>query len=178
MGFFVFGACAVAPQHRLYTPEIAETILERLGDGEGLIAICRSEGMPTAGAVRYWVSQDHDGFAARYAQARARGLEHLADEILELSDEANRDVKVNQDGREIVDYEVVARSKLRVDSRKWLLSKLMPKVYGDKLDLNHSGEMALKAIPDDGLDARIANLLGKAGTASSLGGAGASAEET
>lgn len=159
-------------KHRLYTPEIAETILERLADGEGLIAICRDPGMPTAGAVRYWVQTDHDGFAARYTGARARGYEHMADEIIELSDDSKRDVRTTEEGRDIVDYEVVARSKLRVDSRKWLLSKLLPKTYGDKLDLNHSGEMAMKAVPDDKLESRLVNLLGKAGVAVAVGGAG------
>lgn len=168
----------MAPRHRLYTPEIAETILERLSDGEGLIAICRDDGMPSDGAVRYWVESDHDGFATRYAQARARGVERLADEILELSDDATRDVKTTADGRETVDYEVVARSKLRVDSRKWLLSKLLPKTYGDKLDLNHSGEMSLKAVPDDKLESRLTDLLGKAGVVGGSGGKGAAQEPT
>lgn len=166
----------MAPKHRLYTPEISETILERLEDGEGLIAICRSEGMPSDGAVRKWVETDHDGFGARYAQARARGVERLADEILELSDDASRDVRTTEEGRDIVDYEVVARSKLRVDSRKWLLSKLLPKTYGDKIDLNHSGEMSLKAVPDDKLESRLADLIGKAGIAGALGGKGAAQE--
>ena len=166
----------MAPRHRLYSPEIAETILERLSDGEGLIAICRDKGMPSDGAVRHWVETDYDGFASRYAQARVRGVERLADEILELSDDNSRDVKLI-DGREVTDHEVVARSRLRVDSRKWLLSKLLPKTYGDKLDLNHSGEMALKAVTDDKLETRLADLLGKAGVVGAAGGKGAAQGE-
>jgi hypothetical protein len=151
----------MAPKHRLYTPEIAEEILERLEDGEPLTAICELEGMPSRGAVRQWVQVDHDGFAARYAQARARGIEHIADEILSISDDGTQDTKTTADGREITDYEVVARSRLRVDSRKWLLSKLLPKQYGDRLDLNHSGEVAIKDIPDDQLDSRMLALLSR-----------------
>lgn len=168
----------MAPQHRLYTHEIAETILERLADGEGLIAICRDAGMPSDGAVRHWVESDHDGFATKYTRARARGYERLADEILELSDDSRRDVRVGEDGREIVDHEVVARSRLRVDSRKWLLSKLLPKTYGDKLDLNHAGALEVKAVPDDKLDARLADLCGKAGIAGVVGGAAATGRAT
>ena len=162
----------MAPKHRLYSPEIAETILERLGDGEGLIAICRDDGMPSDGAVRHWVATDHDGFAAKYAQARARGYERLSDEILELSDDNSRDVRVGEDGRETVDYEVVARSRLRVDSRKWLLSKLLPKTYGDKIDVNHGGDVGVRNMTDEQLAARLADFAGKAGTAVAFGGAG------
>jgi hypothetical protein len=62
---------------------------------------------------------------------------------------------------------VVQRSKLRVDSRKWLLSKLAPKKYGDRTDVNLSGSIS---IPEEQLDARIAELLRKAGTLPALEG--------
>jgi Bacteriophage Sf6, terminase small subunit-like len=44
----------------------------------------------------------------------------------------------NKDGSTYtaLDAEHVQRSRLRVEARKWLLSKALPKVYGDKLDLN------------------------------------------
>lgn len=162
----------MAPRHRLYTPEIAETILERLADGEALKVICRDEGMPTSGAVHYWVVTDHDGFADRYARAREAGLAMMADDTLEIADDGSNDTYVDSDGNKRTDHDVVARSRLRVDTRKWLLSKLLPKTYGDKLDLNHSGEMNLKSIADDKLESRLADLLGKAGAAIALGGAG------
>ncbi|WP_408871303.1 hypothetical protein [Gluconobacter oxydans] len=71
----------MAPRHRLYTPEIAEEILERLSDGESLASICEREGMPSRGAVNHWVITDHDGFASRYACAREAGLMVMADDI-------------------------------------------------------------------------------------------------
>ena len=45
--------------------------------------------------------------------------------------------------------ESVQRSKLRVDTRKWLMSKLAPKKYGEKVDLEHSGEVAIKRVVSD-----------------------------
>ncbi len=152
----------MAGKTRLYTPEIAETILERLADGEGLIAICKDEGMPSDGAVRYWVEADTHGFSARYASARARGIERLADEILEISDDGRNDTYRDDEGNVRTDYDVVNRSKLRVDSRKWLLSKLLPKQFGERLDLNHSGEVGIKDVPDEGLAARAEALLKQA----------------
>jgi len=140
----------VAPRHRLYTPEIAHEILERLEEGESLASICAREGMPTEGGVRYWAQTDHDGFAAKYAQARARGLERHSDEIIAIADTA-------------IDAESASAARVRIDARKWILSKLLPKQYGDRLDLNHSGEVALNQVPDDTLDDRLKALLAKAG---------------
>ena len=136
----------MAPKHRLYTPEVAETILERLSDGEGLATICRDVGMPTEGAVRYWASTDYAGFAARYAQARVRGLEKMADDIITLADEAK-------------DVDSASAARVKVDARKWLLSKLLPRQFGDRVDVNVTGALEVRAIPDASLDDRLKTLL-------------------
>lgn len=143
----------------LYTPELADEILERLEEGEGLAAICDREGMPSRGAVRGWIAADYQGFSARYARARDQGLEALADEILQLSDDVPQD------------RDAVAKAKLQVDSRRWLLSKLLPAVYGDRLEL--AGEVGLKDVTDDRIQSRLADLLRAAGVADAAGGTGA-----
>ena len=112
-----------------YTPELAAEICERLAQGESLRGICRSEGMPPPSTVRWWVVDDVNGFAAQYARARDVGLDVMAEEILDISD--NR-----TDGPEDVSHR-----RLQVDSRKWFLSKLAPKRYGDRTaaDVNVTG---------------------------------------
>ena len=149
------------PKHRLYTPEIAETILEQLQDGMSLRDICDQEGMPSRGAVQWWVTNDHEGFASRYARARDTGLALLEDDLLSIADDGRNDT-YTVDGEERTNHDVVNRSKLRLDARKWLLSKRMPKVFGDRLDLNHSGEVAISTVPDDQLKARAEMLLAQA----------------
>ena len=62
----------------------------------------------------------------------------LADEILAISDDGLNDTYTDDDGNVRTATDVVARSRLRVDSRKWMLSKMLPKVYGDKL--THQGD--------------------------------------
>jgi hypothetical protein len=57
----------------------------------------------------------------------------MAEEIVEISDEGKRDTYIDAYGNERTDYDVIARSKLRVDTRKWLLAKMLPKVYGDRI---------------------------------------------
>lgn len=73
--------------------------------------------MPPESTVRRWVL-DNEDFAAQYARAREAGYQCMADEILEISDDKEGDP---------------SRDRLRVDTRKWLLSKCLPKIYGDKL---------------------------------------------
>ena len=80
----------------------------------------------------------------RYARAKADGLDVLADEILELADTPRVGVKTmtKPDGAvETVKGDMIERSRLQVDSRKWLLSKLAPKKYGDRLDVEHGGNI-------------------------------------
>lgn len=115
-----------------YTDEIAQEICSRLGAGESLKAICKDEHMPDESTVRMWAIEDRHGFYPRYAHAREVQAERWADEIITIADAAERDVKdYDENGNPIVDHEVVARAKLRVDTRKWVLSKILPKKYGE-----------------------------------------------
>lgn len=72
-------------------------------------------------------------FAAQYAQARASLMEKFAEEIVQISDDGQNDTQTDEAGRTIVDYDHIARSKLRVDTRKWLMARMAPKKYGDRL---------------------------------------------
>lgn len=86
--------------------------------------------MPTASAVTQWCAKDED-FSTRYARARGEGLEVLADEIIEIADDSSADTIETEDGPK-QNTEFINRSRLRVDTRKWLLSKLRPDKYGDR----------------------------------------------
>ena len=92
--------------------------------------------------------RENPAFAANYAQAREGMYQHWAEEILEISDDGTTDyvTKVGRNGHEYeaVDQEHIQRSRLRVDSRKWLLSKLVPSKYGDKVAHEHDGEVTHK----------------------------------
>lgn len=87
-----------------------------------------------------------DGAVEQYACARAALLEYWAQDIVEISDDGSRDTITSKDGYDSPDNEWISRSKLRVDSRKWLLSKLMPKVYSDKLALTGEDGKAIRVV--------------------------------
>jgi hypothetical protein len=131
-----------------YTPEIAREICDRLAEGETLRAICRSDHMPSASTVRRWVIDDFEGFAAQYARARDCGLDEMADELIEISDDGTNDTYCDEEGKEKTDADVLGRSKLRVDSRKWYLSKLAPKRYGERTTIAGDPDAPLTAPAD------------------------------
>lgn len=120
----------------LYTEDIAAEICSRLSNGESLRRICRDEHMPAEATVRSWAIDPNHPIAAQYTQARQVGFLSMADELLEISDDGSNDWMEREDpdneGYE-ANGEHLQRSRLRVDTRKWLLSKMLPKVFGDKL---------------------------------------------
>ena len=117
-----------------YSAALAERICERLAGGESLKAICGDAGYPKAHTVLEWARSNKEGFSDQYARAREIGYTLLADEIIEISDRPSGSL-VNG-GTDTGD---VAHRRLQVDSRKWMLSKMLPKVYGEKQQIEHSG---------------------------------------
>lgn len=107
-----------------FTKDMAEMICERLSCGESLRSICRPADMPAESTVRAWAIADHQGFHAQYTRAREAQMDALAEDILEMSDDKQTDVQ---------------RSRLQVDTRKWLMSKIAPKRFGDKKTHEVSG---------------------------------------
>jgi hypothetical protein len=126
----------------LYTDEIAAEICRRLADGESLNAICRDDHMPNKSTVWAWNVDDREGFSNRYARARELQAQSMADELLEIADDGSNDWMA-RNGPDDPGYELngehVQRSRVRIDTRKWLLSKMLPKVYGDKTQVSVTG---------------------------------------
>jgi hypothetical protein len=126
-----------------YRQKIADEICRRLADGEGLKEICRTPGMPHESTVRAWALSNYQGFTAQYERARAIQFERWADEILSIADDSRQDTVVRQlpDGstERVINHEHINRSRLRIDSRKWLLSKLLPSRFGDRVSAELTG---------------------------------------
>lgn len=118
-----------------FNQETADAICERIADGESLRSICRDDAMPVSSAVFKWLTQNKE-FAEQYTRAREAQADALFDEILTISDDGLNDTYTDQDGNVRTNQDVIARSRLRVDARKWMAGKLRPKKYGDKLELS------------------------------------------
>lgn len=138
-----------------YMPEVAEDICALLMEGESLRSICTRPGMPKIRTVMYWL-QRHEEFMQQYARAREVQAEILAEEIIEIADDSSGDVIVDEDGHEQTNHERVARSRLRVDARKWYASKLAPKRYGDRI--HHDQKITITDLTDAELEKQIQEL--------------------
>lgn len=158
------------------TDEICKLLME----GKSLTEICRLPGMPHAATFMDWIDEDAS-LSRQYAHARERGYARLADELIAIADETHTEVEVQEtdaegnpltreDGspmlkrvRVPLSPDVIARNRLRVDTRKWMLSKMLPKIYGDRVTQEHTGKdggpIALAAVDFKGLsDEELENM--------------------
>ncbi len=117
-----------------YREATAELICARLADGETLTSICKTPGMPSRQCVHQWRMRI-PAFNDLYARAREIGMEAMSDDVLTIADDDSGDV--NPDGTP--NSANVQRSRLMVDTRKFLMGKLAPKVYGDRQTVEHTG---------------------------------------
>lgn len=137
-----------------FSSELADRICERIADGESLRAICSADGMPDKATVFRWLAK-HADFRDQYTRAREAQADSLFDEILDIADDGSNDwmERKNSDGENIgwqENGEALRRSALRVDARKWMAGKLMPKKYSDKFSLEgtmtHEAGDSVKAL--------------------------------
>ena len=108
-----------------YTPERAQAICWNLTEGESLRTICNKTDAPTRTTVYRWL-EDNEEFRDQYARARERYAELEGEELIALS--------------ELATPQNVQCIKLQIDTRKWILSKWLPKKYGDRAALEVTGE--------------------------------------
>jgi hypothetical protein len=111
-----------------FTQEVADRICADLADAKSLRSICLADDMPSQVTVFKWLSQNEE-FAKQYVRAREAQADAIFDECLDIADDGSNDF-MGED--EKYNGDAVARSKLRVDTRKWMAGKLAPKKYGDK----------------------------------------------
>jgi len=109
--------------------DFVSIICEKVGEGMSLSAVCRIPGMPGRTTIHGWILKN-PSFRAAYEQAVALRGELLAEELEEIADEPIPD---DLDGPSRSAW--IQRQRLRVDTRKWSASKLAPKRYGDRVEI-------------------------------------------
>lgn len=117
--------------------DVADEVVAWIAEGKTLREFCRQNGKPSYGTIYDWQEKDAE-FASRIARAREQGEDVIAQECLEIADDGTNDWEQRQAKNgstyDVVNPEVVARSRLRVDTRLKLLAKWNPRKFGDKVE--------------------------------------------
>lgn len=123
-----------------FTQTLADAILDRIADGESLRKICCDPEMPGQTTVYRWL-REQDEFRKHYAHARELQADTLFDETLDIADDATNDW-MERHAEDNVGWkengEAIRRSQLRIDTRKWIAGQLRPKVYGPRVQQDHT----------------------------------------
>lgn len=150
------------PSAGKFSWERAERVCERLEEGRPLSAICRDDKDidVSASTVRNWVTKNYGvgdefarkdfpgGFAQMFRLSFEVGVLALSDEMREIADDGSNDW-MERNGHRVVDNEAIKRSELRVKTIQWYLSKMLPRIFGDKIEINH--EHNFRELPMDEL---------------------------
>lgn len=150
----------------IYSQELVSLMCSRIAAGESVRQITSDPDMPAMATFFRWLNEKPD-FKEQYAIAKELGAEALFADLLAIADDGTNDwmEKKGKDGKAIgyqVNGEAIGRSRLRVDTRKWYLSKVLPKLYGDKTTTEHTGSISLSSASDEELDAKLKALMNAA----------------
>lgn len=132
-----------------YTPseveELFQKVLDEIEKGEPLGQTLSKPEMPSRTSFYGWLNE-FEGYSERYARACELRADAIFEEIIEIADDSTNDSLYTVKG-EVQNTEWVNRSRIKIDARKWVLSKMQPKKYGDKIDVTSGNEaLALPAI--------------------------------
>ncbi len=119
-----------------YDPWIAEQICEAVATSTDSMQkiIAANPHFPSEQTIRKW-RYKIPAFASMFTHAKQAQAQIFVDECMEIADDSSRDVMKNAKGEEVCDNEFVQRSRLRIDTRKWVACKLVPRIYGDKVQV-------------------------------------------
>lgn len=120
-----------------------ESILKDIESGMSLRQSLRQPDRPSSQTFYLWLDEDNNK-SKQYARACDDRHELIFDEILDIADENNADATI-VDGKVVIDGNIVQRSRLKIDARKWMLGKMNPKKYGDKSEIEHTVKIGVDA---------------------------------
>lgn len=115
-------------------------VLELVSLGCSINQISKMPGMPGNTYLYNKLAKDAE-FAEKYARAREIRADRMFEEMIQIADESSEDFHETNDGIKL-NREAIERSRIRIDTRKWVLAKMMPKKYGEKIeaDIKSGGE--------------------------------------
>lgn len=139
-----------------FSEELADTICALIESGESVHAICKMNGMPNKKSVFRWLAKNPE-FQNQYRAAKMAGIEALVDQMMDIARDSSKDFKMVK-GKKTFDGDHVQRDRLKIDTIKWVATKLVPRLYGDTKQINVDVEHSMKALSDEQLKKKIVSL--------------------
>lgn len=127
-------------------------IVDGIIEGKSLVKVIKEnkDSTPSIRTVFNWLNPESDyhdkEFLHNYALAQQIRAEREFEEIIDIADDQEGDVYIDADGIERINHNVINRSRLRVDARKWRLAKMQPKKYGDRIQHANDPESPMPMI--------------------------------
>jgi len=126
--------------------KVMDILCERVASSsKSLVTLLRDghEGhkLPSYVIISKWMSVDEE-LVNQYARAKEQQAEYMADEMMDIADE----MPLTNPMTGAIDSAAVQHQRLRTETRKWLMGKLKPKKYGDKIDVEHSGKIGIETL--------------------------------
>jgi hypothetical protein len=128
-----------------YSEELVNSLCSQIALGNSLRKICEAEDMPCIATIYVWF-QKHPGFIEQYARAKGDSGDSDADKIEEIAEKVLSGV-----------YEPAA-ARVAIDAFKWTASKKIPKKYGDRQHIEHSGKIGLADLTNEELAKKLEDL--------------------
>jgi hypothetical protein len=113
--------------------------------------------LPSNAVIQEWLRSSPE-WAIKFAHAKMSQAEIMFDQLLDIADDGTNDLMTDKHGNEHVNAEVLARSRLRVDTRRWMLGRLNSRKYGDALKLQGDAEQPLEVRNSQKMDAAVSSL--------------------
>ena len=132
-----------------YNQAIANEICNEIScSSKGIRVLCKDNpNWPSAKTIFQWRIK-HKDFGEQYARAKEHQIQSLVDEIIDIADDTSQDFIQSEDGKLKANQEHINRSRLRIDTRKWLAAKLCPRLYGNKVSDQPPMETLLEKLID------------------------------
>lgn len=129
--------------------EVIDLIIDLIEEGGSIRSILKRPDTVGTKTFYKWLEASEE-LQERYKAATKKRADNIFEEMLEIADKQEADMGYNERGEPIIQHNVINRSRLQIDTRKWMLGKLNPTKYGDKLDVTSGGDK-LQAVPIVGM---------------------------
>lgn len=140
-----------------YDAELAAKVLDLLAQSGSLRRVCRELGV-SRNSIIPWVVDNTEGFGDAYARAKEHGIDTLVEETLDIADDGSNDYMETEHGQAL-NSESIQRSKVRVETRRWLAERLAPRRYGLRQGLDVTSSDGTLQMDDTARSARVAQLV-------------------